>query len=141
MKAAVPPLREGRASAATKAEASERVGCGRPWLLTSPGVEIRVPGKGHGFLPGTGPRADQPRPSDWCRVVWRCRQDRTPYDPARHRALQQHVLVTVPTPSGSLPDLAATRRMLGAAVTDTAARRAECEALDGKPTSAGALGG
>jgi hypothetical protein len=32
------------------------------------------------------------------------------------------------------PDLAATQRMLSAAVTDQAARRAEREALDGKPT-------
>jgi hypothetical protein len=31
--------------------------------------------------------------------------------------------------------------MLGAAVTETAARRAEREALDGKPTSAITLGG
>ncbi len=36
---------------------------------------------------------------------------------------------------------AATQRMLGAAVTRRAARRAEREALDGKPTSAIALGG
>jgi len=73
--------------------------------------------------------------------VWRCWQDRTPYDPARHRALQQHCAVTIPTSSGSLPDLAATQRMLGAAVTEPAARRAEREALDGKPTSAITLGG
>jgi hypothetical protein len=31
--------------------------------------------------------------------------------------------------------------MLGATVTDTAAQRAEREALDGKPTSANTLGG
>jgi hypothetical protein len=70
--------------------------------------------------------------------VW---QDRTPYDPARHRGLQQHIAVTIPTPSGPRPDLAATQRMAGAAVTEPAARRAEREALDGKPTSATALGG
>ena len=77
----------------------------------------------------------------WCRIVWRCWQDRTPYDPARHRALQQHCTVTIPTSSGALPDLAATQRMLGATVTEPAARRAEREALDGKPTSAIPLGG
>ena len=36
----------------------------------------------------------------WCRVVWRCWQDRTPYDPARHRGLQPHCTVTIPTSSG-----------------------------------------
>jgi hypothetical protein len=68
--------------------------------------------------------------------VWRCWQDRTPYDPAKHRALQQHCTVTVPTSSGQLPDVLATQRMLGAAVTEHAARRAEREALDGETTSA-----
>ena len=87
------------------------------------------------------PRALRTLGRAWCRVVWRCWQDRTPYDPARHRALQQHCAVTIPTSSGSLPDLAATQRMLGAAVTEPAARRAEREALDGKPTSAIPLGG
>ena len=42
-----------------------------------------------------------------------------PYDPARHRALQQHITVTIPTSSGPRPDLAATQRMAGAAVTRT----------------------
>jgi transposase len=77
----------------------------------------------------------------WCRIVWRCWQDRTPYDPARHRALQEDCTVTIPTSSGSLPDLAATQRMLGATVTQQGGRTAEREALDGKPTSAIALGG
>ncbi|MGZ4287402.1 MAG: hypothetical protein ACXVHB_24440 [Solirubrobacteraceae bacterium] len=40
-----------------------------------------------------------------------------------------------------MPDLAATQRMLGAAVTKPAARKAEREALDGKPTPAITLGG
>ena len=87
------------------------------------------------------PRALRTVGRAWCRVVWRCWQDRTPYDPARHRALQQHCTVTVPTPSGPVPRLAATQRMLGATVTDTAAQRAEREALDGKPTPAIPLGG
>jgi transposase len=59
----------------------------------------------------------------------------------RHRALQHHVTVTIPTSSGPRPDLPATQRMLGVAVTQQAARRAEREALDGKPTSANTLGG
>ena len=82
------------------------------------------------------PRALRTLGRAWCRIVWRCWQDRTPYDPARHRALQRHITVTIPTPSGPVPDLAATQRMLGAAVTRRAARRAERAALDRKPTSA-----
>ena len=57
------------------------------------------------------------RPSAWCRIVWQCWQDGVPYHPARHRALQQHVTVTIPTSSGPQPDLAATQRMAAAAVT------------------------
>jgi transposase len=72
----------------------------------------------------------------WSRIIWRCWQTRTPYDPARHTGLQQHVLVTIPGPSGPRPDLTATQRMLGDAVTRRAARRAEREALDSKPTTA-----
>jgi transposase len=87
------------------------------------------------------PRATRTLGRAWCRIVWQCWQDRTPYDPARHRALQQRIAVTVPTTSGPRPDTAATQRMLGAAVTKPAARRAEREALDGKPTPANTLGG
>jgi hypothetical protein len=56
--------------------------------------------------------------------VW---QTRTAYDPARHRGLQQHVLVTVPTPSGPVPDTAATQRMLGVAVTRRADRKVRAQ--------------
>ena len=31
----------------------------------------------------------------WTRVLWKCWQDRVPYDPARHRALTRHL-----TPQG-----------------------------------------
>jgi transposase len=87
------------------------------------------------------PRAIRTLGRAWCRIVWRCWQDRATYDPARHRALQRHITVTIPTPSGPVPDTAATQRMAGAAVTQRAARRAERAALDDKPTSAIALGG
>ncbi len=82
------------------------------------------------------PRAIRTLGRAWCRVIWRCWQDSVPYDPAKHRGLQQHITVTIPTPSGPRPDTAATQRMPGTAVTATAARRAEREALDDKPTSA-----
>ena len=82
------------------------------------------------------PRALRTVGRAWSRIVWRCWQDRVPYDPARHRALQRHITVTIPTSSGPVPDLAATQRMAGTAVTRRAARRAERTALDGKPPSA-----
>ncbi|HEY2201245.1 MAG TPA: IS110 family transposase [Solirubrobacteraceae bacterium] len=103
----------------------------RHWHPWAQDLYASALGRGHDH-----PRALRTVGRAWCRVVWRCWQDRTPYDPAKHRALQQHCTVTVPT-----PDLAATQRMLGAAVTEPAARRAEREALDGKPTSAIDAGG
>ncbi len=87
------------------------------------------------------PRAIRTLGRAWCRVLWRCWQDRAAYEPAKHRGLQQHITVTIPSSSGPRPDLAATQRMAGAAVTEPAARRAEREALDGKPTSANTSGG
>ena len=39
----------------------------------------------------------------WSRIIWRCWITHTPYDPARHTGLQQHITVTVPTPSGPRP--------------------------------------
>jgi len=48
----------------------------------------------------------------WCRIVWRCWQDRVPYDPDRHRGLQQHITVMIPSSSGpGVIDQAATARM------------------------------
>ena len=82
------------------------------------------------------PRAIRTLGRAWCRVLWRCWQDRTPYDPARHRGLQDHCAVVIPDRSSPRLDLTATQRMLGSAVTHRAARRPEREALDGKPTSA-----
>ena len=42
----------------------------------------------------------------WSRIIWRCWRNHTPYDPARHTGLQQHITVTIPGPSGARPDLA-----------------------------------
>ena len=69
------------------------------------------------------PRAIRTLGRAWCRVVWQCWRNHTPYNPERHRALQRHITVTIPTLSGPVPDLAATQRMAGAAVTQRAARR------------------
>jgi len=57
------------------------------------------------------PRALRTLGRAWCRIVWRCWQDGVPYDPARHRALQQHITVTIPTLSGPVVDHAATQPM------------------------------
>ncbi len=43
------------------------------------------------------PRALRTLGRAWCRIVWRCWQDGVPYDPARHRALQQHIKRSIPT--------------------------------------------
>jgi transposase len=68
------------------------------------------------------PRAIRTVGRAWCRVVWQCWRNHTPYDPAQHRALQRHITVTIPARSGAVPDLAATQRMAGATVTQWAAR-------------------
>ena len=67
------------------------------------------------------PRAIRTVGRAWCRVVWQCWRNHTPYDPEQHRALQRHITVTIPTSSGPVPDLAATQRMAGTAVTQRAA--------------------
>jgi transposase len=59
------------------------------------------------------PRAIRTVGRAWCRVLWQCWRNHTPYDPTRHRALQQHITVTIPEPSASRVDAAATRRLAG----------------------------
>ena len=103
----------------------------RHWHPWAQDVYAAARARGHDH-----PRALRTLGRAWCRIVWRCWQDGVPYDPARHRALQQHITVTIATPSGPVPDLPATQRMTGAAVTQRAARRTERAALDSKPTSA-----
>jgi transposase len=63
------------------------------------------------------PRAIRTVGRAWCRVVWQCWRNHTPYNPEQHRALQRHITVTIPARSGPVPDLAATQRMAGATVT------------------------
>jgi hypothetical protein len=72
-------------------------------------------GRGHDH-----PRAIRTLGRAWCRIVWRCWQDGVPYDPARHRALQQHITVTIPTLSGPVVDHPATQRMLAGAFATAA---------------------
>jgi hypothetical protein len=47
------------------------------------------------------PRALRTVGRAWSRVIWRCSQDRTPYNPARHRGLRQHITVLIPTQAGA----------------------------------------
>ena len=72
----------------------------------------------------------------WSRIIWRCWQTPPHTTPPGTPRLQQHVLSRSPDPSDPRPDLTATQRMAGAAVTRRAARRAERAALDSKPASA-----
>lgn len=41
----------------------------------------------------THPHAERILARSWCGVIWRCWQDRVPYDPERHQALQRLVAV------------------------------------------------
>ncbi len=84
----------------------------RHWHPWAQDVYARARARGHDH-----PRALRTLGRAWCRIIWRCWQDRVPYDPARHRALQRHITVTIPTPSGPRPDHAATQPMAGTALT------------------------
>jgi transposase len=46
------------------------------------------------------PRAIRTVGRAWTRVLWRCWQDRVPYDPARHHGLQKHTEIAIPTHRG-----------------------------------------
>jgi transposase len=100
----------------------------RRWNPWAADLYARARARGHHH-----PRALRTLGRALCRILWRCWQTHTPYDPARHTGLQQHISVTIPTTSGPRPDLTATQRMAGATVTRRAAQRAERTALDGKP--------
>ena len=57
------------------------------------------------------PRAIRTVGRAWCRVLWQCWRNHTTYDPVKHRALQHHITVTIPTSSGHVVDDTATKRM------------------------------
>ena len=88
------------------------------------------------------PRALRTLGRAWSRVVWRCWQDRMPYDPARHRALQRHITVIIPTPSGPVPDLIATQRMAGDAISlDVGSAQGSLRAAQPSPPKQRSTGG
>ena len=89
----------------------------RHWHPWAQGLYAQSRQRGHEH-----PRAIRTVGRAWCRVVWQCWRNHTPYDPARHRALQRHITVIIPTPSGPVPDLVTTQRMAGVTVTQRAAR-------------------
>jgi transposase len=74
-----------------------------PWAQT---LYLQARQRGHDH-----PRAIRTVGRAWCRVVWQCWRNHTTYDPNKHRSLQRHITVTIPTPSGDVVDDAATTRM------------------------------
>jgi hypothetical protein len=103
----------------------------RRWNPWAADLYARARARGHEH-----PRALRTLGRALCRILWRCWHTHTPYDPARHTGLKQHITVTIPTTAGPVPDLAATQRMVRITVTPRAARRGEREALDNPPSSA-----
>ena len=88
------------------------------------------------------PRALRTVGRAWCRIVWRCWQDRHPLRPSQPPRPATTLTVTYPNAVGppcptSLPPSGCS----APPSPNMAARRAEREALDGKPTSAIAPGG
>lgn len=74
-----------------------------PWAQT---LYLQARQRGHDH-----PRAIRTVGRAWCRVVWQCWRNHTTYDPTKHRSLQRHITVTIPTPSGGVVDDTATKRM------------------------------
>ncbi len=83
----------------------------RQWHPWAQAVYARAIAKGHDH-----PRAIRTLGRAWSRVVWRCWQDRVPYELARHGAAQQYITVIIPSPSGDCVDVPATQRMAGDAL-------------------------
>ncbi|MGO9791058.1 MAG: IS110 family transposase, partial [Solirubrobacteraceae bacterium] len=83
----------------------------RHWHPWAEAVYARAIAKGHDHQ-----RAIRTLGRAWSRIVWRCWQDRVPYELARHHAAQQYITVTIPSPSGDCVDVPATQRMAGDAL-------------------------
>jgi hypothetical protein len=83
----------------------------RHWHPWAQAVYARAIAKGHDHQ-----RAIRTLGRAWSRVVWRCWQDGVPYELALHRAAQQYITVTIPSPSGDCVDVPATQRMAGDAL-------------------------
>ena len=81
------------------------------------------------------PRAIRTVGRAWCRVVWQCWRNHTPYDPARHRALQRHITVTIPTRRARCPTSPPPSGW-PAPLSPNGRPQAERAALDSKPPSA-----
>jgi transposase len=90
----------------------------RQWHPWAADHYARAVGRGHDHQ-----RATRTLGRAWCRVVWSCWQTRTPYDPARHRALQRQITVTIPSPSGLAVDYALPNAWPAAASRSTPADR------------------
>jgi transposase len=78
----------------------------RHWHPWAQALYLQARQRGHDH-----PRAIRTVGRAWCRVLWQCWRNHTTYDPTKHRALQRHITVIVPKPTGHVVDDAATRRM------------------------------
>src|SRR5450631_1848604 len=83
----------------------------RHWHPWAQAVYARAIARGHDHQ-----RAIRTLGRAWSRIVWRCWQDRVPYELARHGAAQQYITVTIPNPSGDRVDVPATQRLAGDAL-------------------------
>ena len=138
-----PPSRPNQASARARSSAGRATsGCERPWTPSPTPVAE----------PTLGPPTGTPTPAlavtataaPCARSVapgagssGAAGPDRTPYDPARHTGLQQHLTVTIPTTSGPQPEPSPPPSGWPATLlTHRAARRTEPRALDNTPPAA-----
>jgi transposase len=89
----------------------------RQWNLWSADLYLQARQRGHDHE-----RALRTVGRAWSRIIWRCWQNHTAYDPTRHSKLQQHITVTIPSPTAPRPDVPASQRMAGINLTPWANR-------------------